>query len=112
MILRFSLFNYNINLLHNTVVYYETFSIVIFTSLVLATRSISWAIKTKALAMGLGFLFFTHLFHRIDNALLVSFNFTAAQTADLTLLLIGQYLLPVLLLIFLIRQQNKNSSMA
>jgi len=103
----FSLFNYHFGFTHNTVVYYETFSIVTFTSLVLAARSISWILKIKALAVGLGFLFLTHLFHRIDNALMAYFHFTSAQTIDLTLLVTGQYLLPVLFLIFLIRRQKQ-----
>ena len=103
----FSLFNYHFSFTQNTVVYYETFSIVTFTSLVLAARSISWILKIKALAVGLGFLFLTHLFHRIDNALMAYFHFTSAQTIDLTLLVTGQYLLPVLFLIFLIRRQKQ-----
>jgi hypothetical protein len=41
IVFSFSLFNYHINLARQTVVYYETFSIVVFASLVLATRSIS-----------------------------------------------------------------------
>lgn len=109
MIFGFSLFNYHINLAHNTVVYYETFSIVTFTSLVLASRTITWVMKIKALAAGLGFLFLTHLFHRIDNALMAYFNFTAAQTVDLTLLVIGQFLLPALLLIYLVRLQRQRA---
>ncbi len=107
MVFGFSLFNYHISLARQTVVYYETFSIVAFASLVLATRSIPPALKIRALAAGLGFLFFTHLFHRIDNALMVYFHYTAAQTTDLTLLVIGQYLLPVLFLIYLIRHQKQ-----
>jgi exosortase H (IPTLxxWG-CTERM-specific) len=102
----FSLFNYHINLVRQTAVYYETFSIVVFTSLVLATRSIPRGKKIKGLAAGLGFLFLIHLFHRINNALVVYFNFTAAAEADLTLLVVGQYLLPVLYLIYLVRCQN------
>lgn len=106
MMFGFSLFDYHINLKPNTVVYYETFSIVTYTSLVLASRSISWAMKIKGLAVGLGFLFLTHLFHRIDNAWVVYFNFTDAHTADMTLLVIGQYLLPVLFVIYLVRRQR------
>jgi hypothetical protein len=34
------------------------------------------------------------------------FNFTAILTMDLTLLVIGQYLLPVLFLIYLIHRQK------
>jgi exosortase/archaeosortase family protein len=105
MVFGFSLFDYHINLARNNVVYYETFSIVTFTSIVLATRSISWAMRIKALSVGLGFLFLTHLFHRIDNTLMAYFNFTSLLTVDMTLLVIGQYLLPVLFLIY--RGKNK-----
>lgn len=47
MVLGFSLFDYQINLTLNNAVYYETFSIVTFTALVLAARSISWVIKNR-----------------------------------------------------------------
>ena len=66
-------------------------------------------IRALFLAAGLGLFFVTHLFHRIDNALIARFNFTAARTADLTLLVIGQYLLPFLLLIYMIRYQKKSN---
>ena len=62
--------------------------------------------KIKGLAAGLGLLFVIHLFHRIDNALIAYFNFTAAGTVDLTLLVVGQYVFPVLLFIYMIRRQN------
>ena len=97
----FSLFDYRVALAQHTAFYYETFSIVCFTSLVLSVRSIPWLTKIKGLAAGLGVLFFIHLFHRIDNALAAYFNFTAILPVDLTLLVIGQYLLPVLFLISL-----------
>ena len=106
MVYGFSLFHFGISLPRQTVVYYETFSIVVFTSLVLATRSMPLRLKIGALAAGLGFLFVTHLFHRINNALIVYFHYTAAVAVDLTLLLIGQYLLPVLFLLYLVRLQK------
>ena len=107
IIFGFSLFNHYLEPVRETAVYYETFSVVTFTSLIVALRSISWRIKIKRLTAGLGFLFFTHLFHRIDNVLVVLFNCTAALNADLTLLLIGQYLLPVLVLIDLILRRKR-----
>lgn len=107
MVLGFSLFDKRVGLAHDTIVYYETFSIVIFTSLVLAVRSVPWAMKRKALAAGLGLLFVIHLFHRIDNVLLAYFKFTAIQMIDLTLIAIGQYLFPLLLLMYMISRQQK-----
>ncbi len=105
MVLAFSLFNHRVGLAHDTVIYYETFSIVTFTSLVLAIRSTSWAMKIKGLIAGLMLLFAIHLFHRIDNVLIAYFNFTAVSRVDLTLLVVGQYVFPFLLFIFMILHQ-------
>jgi exosortase H (IPTLxxWG-CTERM-specific) len=107
MLFGFSLFNYRVPLSRQTVYYYETFSIVVFASLILAAWSLPWKMKVKGLAAGLGLLFVTHLIHRINNVLVAYFNFTAIVPVDLTLLVIGQYLLPVLLLIYLIRLQRQ-----
>ncbi len=106
MLFGFSLSGHHFNPARQTPVYYETFSIVTFISIVLAIRSTPWKTRIKQLAAGLGFLFFSHLFHRIDNFLIVLFNYSAAVPVDFTLLLIGQYLLPVLLLIHSIRPSN------
>jgi exosortase H (IPTLxxWG-CTERM-specific) len=107
MVLGFALFDKRVGLAQETLVYYETFSIVIFTSVVIAVRSVPWKMKSQWLAAGLGLLFVIHLFHRIDNVLLAYFNFTAARTMDMTLLAVGQFLFPVLLMIYLIRHQRK-----
>jgi exosortase/archaeosortase family protein len=107
MIFGFSLFGHSVALARHTVFYYETFSVVGFTSLVLAAQSTPWLTKIRGLAAGFGFFFFIHLFHRIDNALMAHYNFTAILPVDLTLLVVGQYLLPVLLLIFLLHYQKK-----
>ena len=109
MLFGFSLFGYHFNPARHTPVYYETFSIVTFTALVFAVRSTPWKNRIKQLALGLGFLFLTHLFHRIDNFLMVLFHYAGAQTADLTLLVTGQFLLPVLFLVYSIRRQKQGS---
>jgi hypothetical protein len=107
MLIGFSLFGHHFNPAVQIPVYYETFSVVTFTSLVLTIRSTPWKTRIKQLAAGLGFLFLTHLLHRIDNFLMVLFNYSAASIVDLTLLITGQYLLPVLLLIYSIRVKNR-----
>jgi exosortase/archaeosortase family protein len=107
MIFGFSLFGWNLFIPHYAAVYYETFSVVTFISLVLAARLMPLVVKIKALAAGLGFLFLTHLFHRIDDTLITSFDFTKVLKVDMTLLVIGQYLLPMLFLIYLIRRQKQ-----
>ena len=106
MLFGFSIFGHHFNPARQTPVYFETFSIVTFTSLVFAIRSTPWKTRTKQLAAGLGFLFLTHLFHRIDNFLMVLFHYSAALPVDLTLLITGQYLLPVLFLTYSIRRER------
>jgi exosortase H (IPTLxxWG-CTERM-specific) len=101
----FSLLDRRVPLERLTTYYYETFSIVVFVSLVLAARSLPPAMKAKGLAAGLGLLFLSHLIHRIGNVLLAYFNIAALAPLDLALLVIGQYLLPVLFLVFLVRVQ-------
>lgn len=58
------------------------------------------------LGAGLGFLLIIHLLHRIDNALTAVYHITTMQFADLTGLVIGQYLVPMLLLIYIVRLQR------
>jgi hypothetical protein len=106
MIRGFSLFHVDAALARDTAIYYETFSVVVFTSLVLAMQEVPWITKIKGLAMGLGFLFMVHLFHRINNVFVAYFHFTASRLLDLSLLLVGQYLLPVLLMMYLARRQK------
>jgi hypothetical protein len=108
MVLGFSLFGRSARLAHENPVYYETFSIVIFVSLVLAARSIPWRMRVPLLGAGLCLLFLIHLLHRIDNALMALYNIAALQHIDLTVLVIGQYLVPVLLLIYLVRIQRRD----
>jgi exosortase H (IPTLxxWG-CTERM-specific) len=102
----FSLFNLQVPLAMNTVYYYETFSTVAFTSLVIAAGSMPLKMRLKGLAGGLGVLFVTHLLHRINNVLLAYFHMNALVPIDLTLLVVGQYLVPVLFLICLLRVQR------
>jgi hypothetical protein len=112
MIRGFSLFHVDAALARDTAIYYETFSIVVFTSLVITIHHIPWITKIKGFAIGLGFLFMVHLFHRINNALIACFHFTAARPVDLSLLVVGQYLVPVLLVIYLARKRTEPVNVA
>ena len=97
MVLGFAFFGYRLFIPYETAVYYETFSIVGFASLILASRSVAWQRKARGLGAGLGLFFLLHLFHRIDTALVSAFGFTSLFQLDVFLCDIGQYLLPVLL---------------
>jgi exosortase H (IPTLxxWG-CTERM-specific) len=112
MIFGFSLFGVTTRLAHESPVYYETFSIVIVASLVFAAKPLPWKRRAQLLGAGLGTLFIIHLFHRIDNALMAFWGNTAIQLADLTLLMIGQFMVPVLLLIHFEKLQTPLTSAA
>jgi len=96
MILGFSFFGYRLFVPQETAIYYETFSIVTFTSLILATR-VPWARKGTTLAAGLCLFFLVHFFHRTNATLMGAFGFTPLLQLDVFLCDIGQLLLPVLL---------------
>ena len=100
MIVAFSFFNYRLFVPRENGVYYETFSVVAFISLVLATGSIRWSTKAKGLAMGLGLFVLLHLFHRINNALMSALHYKSLIQLDIFLCDVGQYLLPVVLWLF------------
>lgn len=97
LVVGFSFFGYHLFFPAKATVYYETFNIVTFTSLILATRSVPWARKSKVLVAGLALFFLLHLFHRVDNALVRAFHHTSLFQLDMFLSEIAQYLLPLLL---------------
>ena len=97
VVLGFSFFDYRLFFTPKAAVYYETFNIVTFVLLILASRSVPWSNKTKILAAGLGLLFPLHLFHRLNNALMSALHFTPLLPLDLFLSNMGQYVLPMLL---------------
>jgi exosortase H (IPTLxxWG-CTERM-specific) len=109
VILGFSLFDWNISFSKNVDTYYETFNIITFTSLILASHSAMWSRKIKGLSVGLVVLFLLHLVHRIDNVLIVAFSFAPAVRFDYVLCAIGQYVLPFMLWMMVARPfQDKN----
>jgi exosortase H (IPTLxxWG-CTERM-specific) len=95
MILGFSLFGWRLMIPRNTAIYYETFNIVTFTSLMLATQGIKPLRRMKGLVIGLGVLFLLHLVHRIDNVFMTAFGSPSVIPVDYVLCAVGQYLLPV-----------------
>lgn len=96
MVFGFSLFDCRLIIPRNTGIYYETFNIVTFSSLVLATSWIAWSKKLKGLGIGLAAIFLLHLVHRIDNLLITGFSFVPAVRADYIVCAVGQYVLPIL----------------
>jgi len=103
VILGFSHFDWNIYFSKKADIYYETFNIVTFTSLILATNSVAWPRKIKGLGVGLVVLFALHLVHRIDNVLIAAFSITSIIRMDYVINAFGQYVLPFLMWLMIIR---------
>jgi exosortase H (IPTLxxWG-CTERM-specific) len=76
--------------------YYPTFSIVTFVSLVVSARSLDVRRRMRGLAAGLAILFVLHLAHRICNVFLVAYGMPSFDHWAVAIRTVGQYLLPVL----------------
>jgi len=107
MIFGFSLFDWKLIIPRTTAVYYETFNIVTFASLVLATSWIAWSRKLKGLGVGLAALFLLHLVHRIDNLLITGFSFVPAIRVDYVVCAVGQYVLPFVAWLMLVYRRTE-----
>jgi exosortase H (IPTLxxWG-CTERM-specific) len=103
VILGFSHFNWNISFSKKVDIYYETFNIITFTSLILASNSVTWSRKIKGLCAGLVVLFLLHLAHRVDNVLIAAFSFSFIIRVDYVLNAFAQYVLPFLMWLIVIR---------
>jgi hypothetical protein len=103
MLLGFSLAGWRLIIPQDVAVYYETFNIVTFASLVLATQGVRPPRRIGGLAAGLGALFLLHLGHRIDNLLITGFSFAPVVRFDYVLGAIAQYVMPVLLWLVVVR---------
>lgn len=99
----FSLFHYNFAVATDLPVYPNTFNIILFTALVLATLSVSWEKKGFALVIGLFFLASTDILFRICNIMYFVFKSPVALKSAIFLKIINQYFFPVALWLILVR---------
>jgi exosortase H (IPTLxxWG-CTERM-specific) len=97
----FTLFGYRLMIPYEHTLYYQTFNLVTFVALVLATRKSSMSRKLIALFTGSIVLMAGHLIMRICNVLMSAFGVTAALQPANFVAAIGQYLLPVLIWLLL-----------
>jgi exosortase H (IPTLxxWG-CTERM-specific) len=97
----FAFFGYRLIIPYEHTLYYQTFNLVTFAALVLASRHSPLPARLITLTIGSLVLMAGHLIMRVCNVLLTGFGMTAAlQTANVAAA-IGQYLLPVLLWLLL-----------
>ncbi len=106
MALGFSLLGYRLSISRGVSIYYETFNVVTFVSLILAARSVPWSRRIKGGVAGMGLLFLFHLLHRIDNVFIASFHLAWVIRMDYVLSAVGQYLLPLLFFLAVARAKT------
>ncbi|MDY6824136.1 MAG: exosortase H [Thermodesulfobacteriota bacterium] len=91
---------------------FNTFHLIAYTALTLATASLDWRKKTKALAIGLAILMAMHLLFRFHEALYYNAQHPAAMAPFVALIIINQWILPFLLWIAIVRREIfKNGKM-
>lgn len=93
----FSRFGNPVDIPHDRHIYSQTFNLVTFFALVLATASVTP--RRKAIGLGTGFviLWFGHQAFRLANVLLSAFNVEAAFRLSTGIYLVFEYLMPVIL---------------
>ncbi|MGD9505443.1 MAG: exosortase H [Syntrophobacteraceae bacterium] len=90
----FKLFHYRLVMPHEHSVYYQTFNIVTYGALILATRLPALRNKAAVLAGGIALLSALHLAFRLCNVLMTAFGVEWAFNISTSVSLIGQHLLP------------------
>lgn len=109
MVFIFTLLGRRLLVPRDLTIYYYTFNIVVFISLILATRSVPLKKKTKMLALGLCSMFFLHLLYRVCNTLVTAYHLSSFMKVGAVLSTVGQYLAPILLWLVLVRPTMKSS---
>lgn len=89
-------------------VYYQTFNMVTFSALVLATGSITAREKILGLAAGLPLLWLGHQAFRTCNVFLSAFRVEAAYGLSVAIHLFASYLLPFLLWLAVVRHGERS----
>ncbi|MDY6905449.1 MAG: exosortase H [Thermodesulfobacteriota bacterium] len=84
---------------------FNTFHLIAYTALILATTSLDWRKKTKSLAMGLAILMAMHLLFRFHEALYYTSQKPYTMPPFVALIIINQWILPFLLWIAIVRKE-------
>lgn len=106
----FSLFDEQLIIPYQHVIYYQTFNLVTFTGLVLASRIQMAQRKFLLLAAGLVSIVGMHILFRACNVLMTAFQNETAARLSVQVSLAGQYLVPVLLWLLMLRGEAEENS--
>jgi exosortase/archaeosortase family protein len=102
----FGLFNYRLVIPRTHDLYFHTFNLAVFCSLMLSTRSVSSPVRIRALAAGVLLLSCMHLLIRLGNVLATGFGIPPAIGIANALHLFGMFALPLLLWLGSIRHPH------
>ncbi|MGD8386073.1 MAG: exosortase H [Desulfobacteraceae bacterium] len=101
----FKLWGYDLRLSPNMEGFYpNTFNLIAFTGLTLATRAVDRRTRIKSLLTGLGILAFVHVVFRIFQVILAIFKWPVAVKLLTGLILLNTYLLPFALWLVMARK--------
>jgi exosortase H (IPTLxxWG-CTERM-specific) len=101
----FSLIDYMLFIPPRPEIHHHTLNLVVFASLICASRSIGVQRKAYGLAAGLFLLVVVHLLFRVTHVLLTAMHKESILPVFLFIHLANQYLLPVLLWLAVVRQR-------
>ncbi len=100
----FSLFGYRFAMKYQHAIYYQTFNVVTFTGLVLATRTQPLRRRLRTLAVGQTAIFILHIIFRVCNVLIAYFHNEPAERIGAGITICGQYILPLALWVLMVRK--------
>ncbi|NMC72750.1 MAG: exosortase H, partial [Geobacteraceae bacterium] len=92
----FSWEGYSLVMEYRHAVYFQTFNVVLLAALLLAEQKLEARRKLVWIAAGAAILAAGHVLFRVGNVLLVAFGWRSALVVTSVLVIVGEYLLPVL----------------
>ena len=101
-----SLFGYRFAIKYQHAIYYQTFNVVTFTGLVLASRIQPLWRKLRMLAVGQTVIFIFHILFRVCNILKTAYHNGPAERLGAGIVICGQYILPVALWLLMVRKKT------
>ncbi len=97
----FALFDYTLMFQRNFTIYYQTFNIVTILALIAASDRLCWRVKVRGMVTGIAIAIFLHAMFRLLNVFLSAFGFSGLFPFSALITTIGQYLFPLVLLLWL-----------
>jgi exosortase H (IPTLxxWG-CTERM-specific) len=103
----FALFGIRLFIPYQHVVYYQTFNLVTFAGLILASRVRMKSRNIRLIAAGFASMVGMHILVRICNVLVTAFQNEMTARFSMPISVVGQYLLPILFWMLLVRDYSE-----